>query len=191
VVPFNPDFIDMLHLSHDVFDFSTIDSSTIQSQYQQPADTSWSQPSEPNARALSPGPGVHVHIPPTNFDSPNGEKEKPHSDIQPSEDAKLEETIMFLVVLIFLRDIGELRSLTSKRYKLYPAQQEDQHAFHREAQNDFFEPCSRHRSSRLSAFRALVSVAEMFTRCGYLQSIAEIKQYLTGVAAVSANTYIP
>ncbi|KAH6617356.1 hypothetical protein F5144DRAFT_499202 [Chaetomium tenue] len=155
-------------------------------QFQQPPDTGWSQPS-------APGDDISFEdqeVQPTELDHSSGGREGAESDIQPPEHATLENTIMFLVVLVFLRDLGEWylytlsgRSLAPKRHKLYQTEQGDQEAFRRKAQKAFFEPCSRHRSSSHSAFRALVSVAEMFTRNGYLQSIAEIKQYVISVAS--------
>ncbi|EAQ84595.1 hypothetical protein CHGG_08609 [Chaetomium globosum CBS 148.51] len=152
----------------------------------QAADTGWSQTSVPGGDVSS----TRSEVQPTELDPSNGERESAQSDIKGPEDSKLDNTIMFLVVLVFLQDLGEWylytlsgRSLAPKRHKLYQAQQGDQESFHRKAQKAFFEPCSRHRNSSYSAFRALVSVAEMFTRHGYLQSIAEIKQYVISVAS--------
>jgi hypothetical protein len=188
-LPLTSDSIDLLMLSHDMFDFSAVDLSNSQSEYQQPADTGWPQASGPTGEVSFSAAEVH----PTALNPSSGEREGAEPDIKPSEDVKLEKTIMFLVILVFLRDLGDWylytlsgRSLAPKRHKLYQAQQGDQEAFHRKAQKVFFEPCSRHRSSTYSAFRALASVAEMFTQSGYLQSIAEIKQYMISVASVSS-----
>lgn len=186
---FSHDIIDLMKISHEVYDFSALALSSGQSQYLQTADAVWSQPTSTNA----PVPPIFPPEPPSKFDSPDWGGEGPQLANQPAEEVKLEETVMFLVVLAFLQDIGELlyilsgKSLASRRYKLYPAQQGDQEAFYRKAQEAFFKPCSQHRSSASPASRALVSVAEMFTQGGYLRSIAEIKHYLVGVAAVSPS----
>lgn len=187
LLPFASDSIDLLRLSHEVYNFS--DLLTGQYPFQQAADTGWSQTSVPGGDVSS----TRSEVQPTELDPSNGERESAQSDIKGPEDSKLDNTIMFLVVLVFLQDLAEWylytlsgRSLAPKRHKLYQAQQGDQESFHRKAQKAFFEPCSRHRNSSYSAFRALVSVAEMFTRHGYLQSIAEIKQYVISVASVSA-----
>jgi hypothetical protein len=103
----------------------------------------------------------------------------------------LDDTGMFLVVIVFLQDIAELvyilsgRSLSSRRHKLYKAEERDQEDFHRSAHEAFFKPRYDHQTLKAPAFLALLSVAEKFTEDGLLRSMAEIEHYLVSVAAVS------
>ena len=107
-----------------------------------------------------------------------------------STELKLEDTGIFLVVLVFLLDIAELgfilsgRSLSSRRHKLYKAEERDQEGFYKFAREAFFKPHHR-QELQPPAFSALLYVAEKFTKGGLLRSIAEIEHYLVSVAAVS------
>lgn len=106
-----------------------------------------------------------------------------------SKEVELEDSGIFLVVLVFLLDIADLvytlsgRSLASRRHKLYKAEERDQEGFYKFARETFFKP---HRQElQTPAFSALLYVAEKFTKGGLLRSIAEIKHYLVSVATVS------
>jgi len=107
------------------------------------------------------------------------------------KEVKLDETRMFLAVLVFLQDITELvyilsgRSLASRRQKLYKAEERDQEAFYKSVQETFFKPLYRRRDLTTPAFWALLSVADKFTQSGLLRSIEEIRHYLVSVASVS------
>lgn len=113
----------------------------------------------------------------------------PEDERSPGE-SSLEKTKMFLVVLIFLQDVGELlyilsgRSLASRRHQMYTAEQAHQERFYWSAQETFFAPCYQGIHSTFPTATALLSVAETFTRNGCLRSVAEIKHYLGSVATV-------
>jgi hypothetical protein len=108
------------------------------------------------------------------------------------EETALTETVMFLVVLAFLQEIGGqfLHILSggnrsSGRYRLFSTQKGDQKAFSREVRESFQRLCAQQPSSNSSVFRALISVAEMLTSRGHLRTVAEIKHYLIALANVS------
>ncbi|KAK0716229.1 hypothetical protein B0H67DRAFT_645873 [Lasiosphaeris hirsuta] len=173
------DIVDMMNISQRVFGFSSIDPDLIFSNQSQ-----W-----PLANELQPpDPPVGLPAPPMKFDPPDREEKSSPLTNQAVGNAKLEETVMFLVILAFLQETGQLlyilsgRSLASRCYKMYPAQKREQEAFYRKAQEVFFKPWSQRPNSGAPAFRALVSVAEMFTQGGYLRSIDEIEHYLACVA---------
>ncbi|KAK3360367.1 hypothetical protein B0T25DRAFT_565267 [Lasiosphaeria hispida] len=173
--PVIENLVGLLNSSHGAIDFSTLGVFSSQLQW---------QPDEPDP----PAPPLGPPVPPTKFDPSDRERKRSQLANQAAGGTKLEETVMFLVVLAFLQEIGQLlytlsgSSLASRCHKMYPAQQGEQEAFYRKARDTFFEPWSQRPSSGLPAFRALVSVADMFTRDGYLQSIDEIEHYLAGVA---------
>jgi hypothetical protein len=111
-----------------------------------------------------------------------------------TREVRLDDTAMFLVVIVFLQDIAELvyilsgRSLSSRRHKLYKAEEREQALFYQSARETFFAPryeAYNAPNPEWPAFSALLSVAERFTEDGLLRSIGEVRHYLTSVAAVS------
>jgi len=182
--------VHQMNIAHENFDFSAIDLFGNFSQYQHPPDPGWLQQSEPRIPDPSPGRNFFVS---NNSDPPVSKGEQSHTPGKPPQDA-LEETGTFLVVLVFFQEIRELlyalsgrTCLASRRHKLYGAQQKDQDAFYQSAMKTFFEPYYQGPASGTPAFMALLSVAEIFTKRGYIRSIAEIKHYLVALAAVSRS----
>jgi hypothetical protein len=105
---------------------------------------------------------------------------------EPQESKKPPDDALDLQEIGKLLDVFSGRTcLASRRHKLYMAQQGDQDAFYRSAMKSFFELHYQGSSSGTPAFMALLSVAETFTKGGYLRSIAEIEHYLVTIAAVS------
>lgn len=177
--------IDLMNTSHECFDFAAIDVLGTESYLDLPAAMGW-----PSSNC--PGPPSLLPVPDAAPNAPGGVRERSQStDEALNELVRLEETTMFLVILIFLEDIGELlyilsgRSLGSRRHKLYKAEEKNQKAFYKKSKESFFEPRYRHPEPNSAAFSALLFVAERFTQGGYLRSVAEIKHYLVSVAAVS------
>ncbi|KAK3367776.1 hypothetical protein B0H63DRAFT_405133 [Podospora didyma] len=122
--------------------------------------------------------------------APSRDEQEPAGSVHDEPDkASLENTGMFTVVFTFLREIGELlyilsgTSLASRRYKLYKAEEGDRESFYDSAQEKFFNPRRRSSEHGHPESRALLSVAETFTKRGYLRSISQIEHYLVGVAA--------
>jgi hypothetical protein len=122
------------------------------------------------------------------------EQEPPEPIKQAPDELKLDDTGMFLAVLVFLQEIAELvfilsgRIIASRRQKLYKVEERDQEAFYLSALDTFFEPRRRRQDMEepeALAFQALLFVAEKFSQAGLLRAIAEIKHYLVDVAAVS------
>ena len=117
----------------------------------------------------------------------------PSSEAGPKE-MRLDETVMFLAVLVFLQDIAELvytlsgRSLASRPQKLYKAEEKRQEALYRSVLEAFFMPRYARRDVTLPAFLALLSVAEKFIKSGLLRSVEDVKHYLVSVASVSTFT---
>lgn len=178
--------VHQLNVTHDILDFAAISDYLFQDQ--RPPDTSWLHQAE--SRNLGPPFACHP-LSPNHLDHPVSERGESQKSKKPPEDA-LEETVTFLVVLVFLQEIGELlyvfsgrTCLASRRHKLYGAQQGDQDTFYQSAMRSFFEPYYQGSGSGTPAFMALLSVAETFTKGGYLRSIAEIEHYLITIAAVS------
>lgn len=102
----------------------------------------------------------------------------------------LQSTALYLAFFLFLRDNKEaLRILAGRRFMLRSkksddeeAAKEDQEIFFALAKNSFFKP---RRSTAIStSFTALLSVAENYTRIGYLQTVEDIKYYLYSAALV-------
>jgi len=184
--------IQQMNITHEYFDFSAIDLFGDISRYQVPPDPGWHHRGDGDARNQDHQSSDHLFTPNSSDPLPS-KAEQPHMSGKPTEDA-LEETGTFLVVLLFFQEIGELlyalsgrTCLASRRHKLYGAQQKDQHAFYQSSKTSFFEPFYQGPASRTPAFVALVSVAEIFTKGGYIRSIAEIKHYLVTLAAVSRS----
>jgi len=157
------------------------------------ADTSWMSLDPLEAALLSAGPPPQISENPDALD-PGGEKKQLFSAYKRPEDAKLVETVMFLIVFAFLQDIGEQflhilsgRTLSSGRQKLFSTQKGDQEVLCKEASKSFSRLRTQNPNSKSSAFRALISVAEMLTREGHLRSFDEIKHYLIALATVSST----
>lgn len=96
-------------------------------------------PAEPGggAAALNDIRGLGSTLPQEATLGASGERSEKLRSIKPGlKEVKLDETRMFLAVLIFLQDITELvyilsgRSLASRRQKLYKAEERDQEAFY-------------------------------------------------------------
>lgn len=178
-----PNLVELFNGTHATFDFAAINSFDNQPYRQPPSCTSWSQ-----SNGLDP-PGC-PRVQKRTGDTPGVEREQLPSVNGESKEVKLADTGMFLVILVFLQDIGELlyilsgRSLPSRRCKLYKAEEEDQKVFYKSAQKAFFKPRYQCQNSNLPTFLAILSVAETFTKSGFLRSIAEIKHYLASVATV-------
>ncbi|KXX81303.1 Peptide transporter PTR2 [Madurella mycetomatis] len=175
--------VDLMNTSHEYFNFAAIAGLDAENSLNLPAASNWLSSSGPGPPSLLPTPDAAPN-------TPGGERQRSQSTDEPLDElVKLEETTMFLVILIFLEDIGELlyilsgRSLASRRHKLYKAEEKNQKAFYKKSKESFFEPRYRHSEPNSAAFFALLSVAERFTQGGYLRSIAEIKHYLVSVAA--------
>ncbi|KAK3378839.1 hypothetical protein B0T24DRAFT_674678 [Lasiosphaeria ovina] len=179
------EIVRLLALSHEVNNYAAIGAPVSQPRHEGPPDTGWPPPIE----TMDPTYPGRLSIPSVYTYSPGAESESSQLGNDESKDPDLKETIMFLVVFNFLQDMGQLlyilsgRSLTSRCYELYRTEQEDQEAFYMSAQEAFFKPCYQDRNSGFPAAMALLSVAETFTKNGYLRSIAEIKHYLVGFAA--------
>ncbi|GAB1316979.1 peptide transporter ptr2 [Madurella fahalii] len=181
----SPNVVDLMKISHEDIDFAAINSLDNQTYSNHPASTSWL-----SLTGLCP-PSL---LPPTDAAANasggggEGEQRQPIDEV-PKALAKLEETTMFLVILIFLEEIGELvyilsgRSLASRRHKLYKTEEKNQKLFYKSSKESFFEPRYRRAEPNCAASSALLSVAEKFTQGGHLRSIAEIKHYLVSVAA--------
>lgn len=111
----------------------------------------------------------------------------------PKRVVALEETVLFLVVFAFLQDIVGLLNVLSgrnflgpQRHKLFRAQQGAQEVFYHSAKKTFFEPFCQSQDSGKPACMALLSVADKFTKQGYLQTFSEIQHYLVTLATVCA-----
>lgn len=188
--------IDLMNTVHDAFHLSSFDFLGNDFNYQLPANTAWSQRSSPDV-PFQVGLGAPQRSP-TPFGSPTqARKQPPQPTSEFTEHPKLEQTVMFLVIFAFFQEVGQLlhilsgRSLASRRYKLYPAQKGGQKAFYRHSQDAFFKPCSERLTPGPPAFQALLSVAESFTKQGYLRSIDDIEHYLAGLAAVCFSRRTP
>ncbi|KAK5655359.1 hypothetical protein OQA88_5926 [Cercophora sp. LCS_1] len=165
---------------HEQYNFSAIDPGTPFSSQPPPDDAEWMAAKQPAPDIQGPFPTQ----PPPPF-----EPREASADRNAGVDVSLEKTMMFLVVLIFLQDVGELlyilsgRSLASRRHHVYAAEQALQQRFFQDAQETFFKPCYQGINSNFPTGLALLAVAETFTKDGYLRSVAEIKHYLGGVAS--------
>ncbi|KAK0612086.1 hypothetical protein B0T14DRAFT_441401 [Immersiella caudata] len=110
----------------------------------------------------------------------------------PQKAVALEETILFLVVFAFLQGIVGLLNVLSgrnflgpQRHTLFRAEEGEQEAFYHSARETFFQPFYHGRDSGKPACMALLSVAEKFTKQGYLQTFPEIQHYLVTLATVA------
>jgi hypothetical protein len=120
--------------------------------------------------------------------APGGaEHVSPESD---AEKIRLQDTLVFVVVVTFIFEIKDLlnilsgRGLVSKPDKLYKNQEQQQKRFYKSAKEDFFEPRACSRPIPYRTYTALLSVAKIFTREAYLKTISEVKHYLVTVAVV-------
>jgi hypothetical protein len=155
-----------------------------QSTCQYPPD--WVQPSSLDGLAHQPYRSRASDVP--------GEREQLGSVKPVGTKVRLDDTGMFLAVIVFLQDIAELvyilsgSSLSSRRHKLYKAEEREQDAFYKNAREIFFAPrydAYNAPNPEWPAFFALLSVAETFTKDGLLRSISEVRHYLASVAPVS------
>jgi hypothetical protein len=182
------DAVDLMNQSHETFDFAALES--LNGWFPQSLPSGW-QPPPTSAH----GAGSQPQRDETTSSGPpddRGEQGLPRSIKQAPDEPKLYDTGMFLAVLLFVQDVAELvytlsgRSIASRRQKLYKAEEKDQEAFYLSAQETFFEPRRRCQAESPSPpFRAVLSVAEKFTKSGLLRNIGEIRHYLVSVAAVS------
>ena len=174
----------LMNASNEAFNYAFFNALSNEVFRQEPSGSGWTQPNGID------GPGSPR--PRGETDGVFGGGREQLQPIKPvPQEMKLADTAMFLVVLLFLQDIAELvyilsgRSLPSRRYKLYKAEETDQEDFYRSVREEFFKPRYRRQNFKTPAFLALLSVAEKLTEGGLLRSIAEIKHYLVSVAAVS------
>jgi hypothetical protein len=182
---------ELMSQSSDEFDFAALGS--VDSLFPRPSPSAW----PPTTFAF--GEGSSLRQEGTTSSGPpdvQGEQELPRAIKQTPDEAKLDDTSMFLAVLLFLQEIAELvytlsgRSIASRRQKLYKAEERDQEAFYLSVLDTFFEPRRRcQEEPEALAYLVLLSVAEKFTQAGLLRTIAEIKHYLVDVAAVSLSFF--
>jgi hypothetical protein len=179
------DTVDLMNQSHETFDFAAFGS--LNTLCFPPLTSDWPPPTSFLREGGQPRRDrTASHRPPDGL----VERELPRL-IKPPDKAELDDTGMFLAVLLFLQDIAQLvytlsgRSIASRRQKLYKAEEAGQRTFYLSARETFFEPRRRcQREPRSPPFLALLSVAEKFTESGLLRTISEIKHYLVSVAAV-------
>lgn len=184
-----PGLTDLTDNTHHEFDFAAFGSVCHQAHHQYP--TAMNAP-QPISVLPERDPDPRPQIPPREalFDVPTEDDGGPQLSNTTPNAVRIEETLMFLVIFVFFQDISQLlyvlsgRSLDSRRYKLYNAEEEDQKRFYHSAQKLFFSPRGKDHNSSRPTFLALLSVAEVFTKRGSLRTIPEIKHYLVGVAAV-------
>ncbi|KAK1749744.1 hypothetical protein QBC47DRAFT_395253 [Echria macrotheca] len=96
---------------------------------------------------------------------------------------------VFLVVLSFMQDIGRLLSILAggdasyvRRHQSQQERSRKRGEFYTHALECFFKPRYSCRDGNSPVFSTLLSLAEISTRKGILQSIDEIKHYLISVA---------
>lgn len=176
----------IMNVSHEKFDFAALDSVSQASLFPELPGLDWTQSNRVNPDDQPPR--IEVASAPG-----NGEQIRSIKSVE-SKEVKLDDTGMFLVVIVFLQDIVDLvyilsgSSLSSRRHKLYKAEEREQDAFYKSAREALFTPLYEAYNApnpKSPAFLALLSVAEKFTEDGFLRSIAEVRHYLVSVAAVS------
>lgn len=121
------------------------------------------------------------------------QQDKPTPSGAGTEAKHLHDTMVFIVILIFFKEVSDVlqilsgRSLISRLAMPYTSQQDDQKEFIELARETFFTPRRQPKSCPSPAFSALISVAETFTESGLLRSFNDVRHYLATAAAVSKS----
>jgi hypothetical protein len=153
-----------------------------------------------------PGPSIRVtqssvaqdahsdlYLPGPSQDSAASDQDSPGEGSGAEGVTRLTDTMVFKAVRIFFHECTELiqifmgRGHISKPEAWYGGEQEEQKLFRKSAHEHFFRPRYQLQRFPCAEFTALLSVAQLFVKWGYLKDFDGIKHYLMLIAPVSQS----
>jgi hypothetical protein len=120
---------------------------------------------------------------------PGGE---PQGSTQTCKTAALQDTMVFLAVLLFFQSVGDKllymlsgNGLTVKNVKSGVTFTRDQSKFEKRVRREFFKPLSGHAKQSSATSTGLLSMAKKCVKVGYLRGIDDVQRFLVTIAKVS------